>query len=174
MRKHKDTIDWAAGLFEGEGNIYRNDNRKRIGSGSIFVMSVKMKDEDVVKRFHFVVKVGRVKAKKIPQPYDYPFWEWTLTRTNEILDLCKKLLPFMGKRRINQIKKATKGKVYLKPRRKLNPTSSVCKYMKKGEISNRGAHYHIRKGEKPCLVCAHNQRLYYQQWRKSFLRPTNE
>lgn len=28
MQKHKDRIDWAAGIFEGEGTIYRNNERK--------------------------------------------------------------------------------------------------------------------------------------------------
>ena len=167
MRKHKDTIEWAAGIFEGEGNIYRNDNKKRIGSGSIFIMSVQMKDEDVVKRFHRIVNYGKI-IKRKPYKNYAPMWEWRLTRTNNILDLCHKLLPFMGKRRTKQIRKAIKGKVYIKPRRKLKATPLHCEYMKKGEISNRGAHYHIRKGEKPCLICAYNQRLYYQQWRKAF------
>ena len=170
MQNQRQEIDiaWAAGLFEGEGNIYRNDRTRAVGSGSIFIMSVKMKDEDIVKRFHSVVKVGRVKARKIKQPYNYPFWEWTLTKTNDILDLCQKLLLFMGKRRTKQIRTAIKGKVYIKEPRKLKPPPPDCGYMKKGEISNRGAHHHIRKGEKPCSVCAYNQYIYYQKWRKSF------
>jgi len=164
MQKHKDTIEWAAGLFEGEGNIYRNDERR------IFAMSVKMKDEDIIKRFHAVVKLGRVKARKIKEPYNYPFWEWVLTRTNDILYLANKFLPYMGERRTKLIKKAIKNKVLRnKPRRELKSVPK-CGYMKKGEISSRGARRHVRKGEKPCSICAENQRLYLRKWRKAFFK----
>ena len=166
-QRQKIDIAWAAGLFEGEGNIYRKDKKRGRGSGSAFTMSLKMKDADVIKRFHRIVKCGTVKQRTQKQPY-CEMWEWVLSRTNEILDLCQVLLPFMGKRRTKQIKKATKGKIYLKPRKKLKVAPLSCKYMKRGEVSNRGAHYHIRKGEKPCLVCAYNQRLYYRKWREAF------
>ncbi len=169
MQRQEDKIEWAAGLFEGEGNIYRNDIRRAIGSGYAFNMSLKMKDEDIVKRFYPVVKVGKVKARKIKEPYNYPFWEWTLGRTNEILDLCKKLLPFMGKRRTKQIKVAIKGKKYLKKHRILKVVPE-CNYMKIGEISSRGARNHVRKGEKPCIRCAENQREYLRRWRKAFYK----
>ena len=43
-----------------------------------------------------------------------------------------------------------------------------CNYMEIGEISNRGARRHVRKGEKPCIRCAENQREYLRRWRKAF------
>ena len=157
----EDKIEWAAGIFEGEGNIYRNDKRR------IFVMSVKMKDEDIIKRFYSVVKFGRVKSRKIKEPYNYPFWEWVLTRTNDILSLTSRLLPYMGMRRTEQIRKAILGKSLVKERQFLKEVPE-CNYMKKGEISTRGAKKHISKGEKPCIRCAENQRLYLRKWRKAF------
>ena len=157
----KGKIEWAAGIFEGEGNIYRNDKKR------IFVMSVKMKDEDVIKRFHSVVKFGRVKSRKIKEPYNYPFWEWVLTRTNDILSLTKSFIPYMGERRTEQITRAILGKSLVKEKRFLKEVAE-CDYMTKGEISTRGAKKHISKGEKPCIRCAENQRLYLRKWRRAF------
>ena len=161
MRIYKDTIEWAAGIFEGEGCIYRHQKRR------LFIMVVKMKDEDIIKRFYSVVKVGRVTSRKIKEPYNYPFWEWILTRTNDILKLANILLPFMGERRTEQILKAIKDVKPVKERQILKEVPE-CGYMKKGEISNRGAHKHVRIGEKPCTTCAENQRLYIRNWRKAF------
>ena len=157
----KYTTEWVAGLFEGEGNIYRNDKRR------IFVMSVKMKDEDIIKRFYSIVKVGRVKVRKMKEPYNYPFWEWILTKTNDIIRLSNRLLPYMGQRRTKQILKALEGKYFIKERQILKEVLE-CNYMENGEASSRGAKMHIRKGEKPCIRCAKNQRLYLRRWRKAF------
>ena len=163
MRKHKDIIEWGTGLFEGEGNIFRKDE------GRLFIMSLQMKDEDVVKRFYAQVGCGKV-VKRKPYKHYAPMWEWRLTRTNDILRLCELFLPFMGKRRTSQIKKAIKGKTYIKERQELKTTLSDCGYMKKGEISSRGAKRHVRIGEKPCPVCAHNQFLYNRHWRNLFFK----
>ncbi len=130
-------------------------------------MSLQMKDEDVVKRFHRQVGCGKV-IKRKPYLHYEPMWEWRLTRTNGILRLCELFLPLAGKRRTKQISKAIKGKIYLKERRTLKVVVCDCGYMEKGEISSRGAHRHTRLGKKPCPVCAHNQFLYNRQWRKAF------
>ncbi len=129
-------------------------------------MSVKMNDEDIIKRFHTVVGYGRV-IKRKPYLHHDPMWEWRLTRTNDILKLSKKFLPFMGLRRTKQILTATKGKVPVKKRQVLKIVPE-CGYMKPDEISNRGAHKHVRVGEKPCPTCAENQHKYLRQWRKAF------
>lgn len=156
----KDKIDWATGLFEGEGTIYRNDNKR------LFIMSVQMKDEDIVKRFNEVVNCGKVFKRKPYKGYA-PMWEWRLTKINDILRLAKLILPFMGKRRTEQILKAISGKKPVKEKQVLKEVPE-CGYMKKGEISNRGAKRHVSNGEKPCPTCAKNQRDYLRQWRKAF------
>lgn len=153
-----DSIEWVAGIFEGEGTIYRNASKR------LFLMAVKMKDGDIVKRFHLAVGCGRVKLRK---PYlDYaPMWEWSLTKTNDILRLTNLLLPFMGIRRTEQINKAILGKIPLKEKQVLTDTKQYnCGYMKLGEFSSRGAKKHIRLGEKPCFVCAENQRVYLRNY----------
>ena len=136
----KDKIEWAAGLFEGGGDIYRNDIRR------ILKMSVKMKDEDIVKRFCNCVNCGKVVKRK---PYNgyAPMWDWRLGKTNEVLRLARQFLPFMGKRRTILIIKALKGKSPIKERQILKEVSE-CGRMKEGEVSARGAKRHVRKGGK--------------------------
>ena len=148
----KDTIEWAAGLFEGEGNIYRNDILR------VLKMSVKMKDEDIVKRFCKCVNCGKVVKMKSYKGYA-PMWDWRLGQTNYVLRLAPQFLPFMGQRRTKQILKALEGKHFIKEKQILKKVSE-CNYMRKGEISTRGAKMHVRKGEKPCIRCAENQREY--------------
>lgn len=161
MQKHKDTLSWAVGIFEGEGNIYRNDKRRH------FIMQMKMKDEDIIRRFRDVVDCGRVKQRKPFQNYA-PMWEWSLTTTNDILKLAKRFLPYLGIRRSEQIQKAIKGKRKVKARKTLIDTSVInCGYMSANEISSRGARKHVRLGEKPCSTCAEKQRLYLKQWREA-------
>lgn len=153
---------WAIGIFEGEGNIYRNDKRRN------FVMSVKMKDEDIIKRFYDIVGCGKVVKRKAYLNYDC-MWEWRVTRTNEILELANKIFPFMGERRKEQISNALKGKHPVRERKILEEVPE-CGFMEKGEISARGAKRHVRKGELPCKICAENQRLYLREWRKAFFK----
>ncbi len=58
VRFHRETLDvdamhaWAAGLFEGEGCITRCNGRPRL--------SLRMTDEEAVRRFAEVVGVGKV------------------------------------------------------------------------------------------------------------------
>lgn len=165
MQRQNDKIEWAVGIFEGEGNIYRNDKTRQ------FIMSVKMKDEDIVKRFYHCVGFGRVKKRKPYRGYA-PMWEWQLTRTNDILDLSEIILPLMGKRRKKLILQAIKNKKRVKEKQKLKKVPE-CNYMKEGELSSRGAKKHIRNGEKPCNRCKKNQREYNRKWR-NFLGQTND
>ena len=49
------TIEWATGLFEGEGTIVKD--KRRPGS---YQLSLHMCDEDVVSEFQAVMKYGNV------------------------------------------------------------------------------------------------------------------
>ena len=131
-------------------------------------MSVKMKDEDIIRRFYAIVGCGKVVKRKAYLHYAC-MWEWRVTKTNEILELANKILPSMGERRREQISKALEGKRLVKERQVLKEVSE-CEFMKRGDISSRGAKRHVRKGELPCQICAENQRLYLQEWRKSFFK----
>lgn len=162
MQTAKEEFAWAVGLFEGEGNIFRKDETRS------FVMSLKMNDEDVVRRFHAAVGIGRVKPRKPNKGASVPqVWEWLNTRTLDIIALAQKFLPHMGVRRAAQIEAALKDKrLKIRPRRSdLSPPVADCGHMTRGEVSNRGSKRHLSRGETPCHVCAANCRAYYRQWK---------
>ena len=88
---------WAAGLFEGEGSIIV----KRQGRRKVLALSLKMTDEDVVRRLHGIV--GGV----VFGPYQYqqddgserkPWWLWR----NDGVDpsrVIRQMWPWLGARR---------------------------------------------------------------------------
>lgn len=91
-------IDWAIGLFEGEGSIVFT--RKQV------CLSLQMTDRDVVKRFHKTVRAGNFRG-----PYKYKHkatWVWSCTRAEDVVYLLSEWLPYLGKRRAKAAKKAIK------------------------------------------------------------------
>lgn len=87
------TLEWAAGLFEGEGTILI---RKR--PEDQIALSLTSTDEDVVTEFFRVVNGGRVYG-----PYQYkssnkPFWKWNADG-RFARPILKLLLPYLCKRR---------------------------------------------------------------------------
>lgn len=87
---------WAAGLFEGEGSIYApNDHGVR---GRIIALQLQMKDEDVVRRFHSIVKVGSVNAWQ-PKDRDYPMWKWKACARYDVESFLEVVWPWLGARR---------------------------------------------------------------------------
>ena len=164
MSKTIKTIEWFAGLFEGEGCIFRNDKKRQL------LMTIKSTDWDVIQDILKVVKVGRIKKRK---PFDNPNWkrvyEWILTTRNEIIDLSEAILPFMGKRRSKKIREVIHGLKKLPPKRKLKVVG-VCGFVKPTEATNKGQKKHLKLGEKPCKDCATAYRNYMRKWRKAFFR----
>lgn len=71
---NRENLAWAAGIFEGEGTfaarIYNSKDRA-------ITCSIRMTDEDVIKKFHSIVKVGAVQGPSIPKnPNWKPLWTW--------------------------------------------------------------------------------------------------
>ena len=88
---------WAAGLFEGEGNL----NRKPLS------MSLGSTDEDVIRRFHSIIISGEVYG-----PYktngkggcgNYQLYTWKCTNRDRILTICYSLFNFLCQRRRSRI-----------------------------------------------------------------------
>ena len=158
----KNNIDWFAGLFEGEGCIYRNDRKRML------VMTIKMTDEDTVNNIISAIGIGRT-SNRLPDknPNHQRIYEWNLTQRNQIMDLCQKILPLMGKRRKNKIKMSLKGVNRLPDKRKLKIVKN-CGLIKSTEATSRGSKIHLKKGEKPCSNCAMAERNYMRKWRKAF------
>lgn len=84
-------IAWCAGLFEGEGCIYRC-NKTDIR------LQIYLTDHDVLAR-HASIAGGKVTG-----PYDKPTgrkpqWSWTEARQSQVRDLLSAWWPYLGSRR---------------------------------------------------------------------------
>lgn len=164
MSKTNKTIEWFAGLFEGEGSIYRNDKSR------ILTMTIKMIDEDTIKNAQKVIGVGKVFTRMPDKnPNHRRIWDWRISTRNEIIDVANKILPYMGMRRTIQIKKVINGLSKLPDKRKLK-TVNNCGYVQPIDCTSKGAKKHLNKGEKPCPDCASANRNYLRQWRLKFYK----
>lgn len=86
-----DSIAWAAGLFEGEGNISIQPSGRRKLNRQVQVR-LSMNDEDVVRRFMAVVGRGTVTLRKKQ-------WCWRVCNKADCLHVLEMLRPYMGARR---------------------------------------------------------------------------
>ncbi len=93
------SIQWAAGLFEGEGCLYRD---KRC---STWTLQLRMTDEDIVQRFAKVVGCGnpiayesneRARLDKGPRK---PVWRWTCSKRSDVRRIAELFIPYLGLRR---------------------------------------------------------------------------
>jgi hypothetical protein len=87
------SVEWAAGLFEGEGCF-------TIKRGRYPAALLSMTDEDVIRDFHETVGFGRMYG---PFPYKNPkwkpCWKWTTTNAAEFEPFAELMAPHMGARR---------------------------------------------------------------------------
>lgn len=88
----KHSIEWAAGLFEGEGSIVVRPERNSIQ------LTVYSTDRDVLEMFLEAVEVGSIKGPRKREPHK-DMWEWHAYSTNARLVL-EALLPHLGTRRL--------------------------------------------------------------------------
>lgn len=96
-------IAWAQGLFEGEGCA--TFGRYGATPGAIQPrLAVEMADEEIVRRFHEVVGVGRVYSKNARQEAHRPTWIWVATAHADVLAALDILQPGLGSRRQEQIR----------------------------------------------------------------------
>ena len=90
------SIEWAAGLYEGEGflTLRKDTNRWRI--------AIQMTDYDVLKKFHAIVDCGKLygpwKAPSRPAHYK-PSWTWQTVDVSEIFNIICEFYPHVGERR---------------------------------------------------------------------------
>jgi len=97
MSQSAEDIAWAAGLFEGEGSITQSGGRVRL--------SLKMTDEEPVRRFAKIIQRGTVYG-----PYAYerradgherkPFWAWVCYDRAEAGVTIERLAPWLSTRRL--------------------------------------------------------------------------
>lgn len=112
----RENLAWAAGLFEGEGTISTRRIGKREHDRAI-VASLRMTDEDVVKRFHSIVKVGNVNGPSIPKnPKWKPLWTWQTGSFEGSQAIAALLWAWLCTRRRATVKKILTEYHQIKPR----------------------------------------------------------
>ena len=82
------SIEWAAGLFEGEGSI--------TNSGIYPKLYLAMTDKDVVDEFMSFIGIGKIHVRdRAPHQTQYA-WQVTGAQIRPVLE---RLLPYLGQRR---------------------------------------------------------------------------
>ena len=87
------TIEWAAGLFEGEGCITID---KRTGNPKL---EINMTDEDVISDFRNVVGYGKITQRYLNDPVRKPQWRVRIEKKSEVKRILEAMLPYFGQRR---------------------------------------------------------------------------
>ena len=90
------SIEWAAGLFEGEGTLYkiRTTNRWHV--------RIKMTDLDVLEDFFNIVNVGHLTGPYHPpslKSHHKSFWHWETGKKDDVIAVLLALVPYLGHRR---------------------------------------------------------------------------
>jgi hypothetical protein len=155
-------IAWAAGLFEGEGNI-GVENKNLVNSKRRFEPRLQMPitDLDVLQKFQAVWGVGKVSGPftQKKSPGAKPYWRWGTYSWDEFVAIGGAMRPWFGQRR---------GARYdfilaQMPEHFRKPTSFVpCDYAPTPSVA--GYLKHRRKGERACAVCMESSRLYYAEY----------
>ena len=90
-------LGWLAGIFEGEGSLYFNVNKRSTGHWRAVIA---MSDEDVIRRFHQLVGVGSVVSRCARVEGYKAQWTWQISAQEDVLNFCGLLAPHMGERRL--------------------------------------------------------------------------
>ena len=92
------TIEWATGLFEGEGHI---SVRQGSANAKRYTLDINMTDEDVL------VEFAKVIGSKVTGPYHpasakshhLPFWRVTVGAKAEVRRVLELMVPHLGHRK---------------------------------------------------------------------------
>ena len=94
---HK-SIEWAAGLFEGEGTMYQMKVDK-----PWYACRLKMTDKDVIDAFADLFPYGTVNEHKWKaKPHHKDSWYWQIAAKEDVIDFLDKMLPYFGNRRAHK------------------------------------------------------------------------
>lgn len=127
---------WAAGLFEGEGNIQLTADKRREGVWLRW-LGLGMTDEDVVRRFRDVVGAGSIYFR--PRPAKHPNWKdcwyWQTAQWLEIERILEAFMPYFGERRLAMAERMLAHRP-ADPRRKLTADQvAEIRRLGQGELS---------------------------------------
>jgi len=132
---NKDLIGYAAGLFDGEGNINYAQYKCKGENGKTYLkwnvaMEIAMTDLDCIKNFHDIVKLGTIhfkgKAKGSLNKKDQ--WRWRCSH-QKAYSLAKLFLPYCTVKR-EKLLKIINHYEFIKPKESLGKKFSFLKLNK--------------------------------------------
>ena len=92
-------ISWFAGLYEGEGSACWIRSRRK---NPTIQLSIKSTDLDVLEKIQ--IPGGKITGPCWDNnPIHKPYWNWRIHKRKNVFDLIKLILPYMGKRRKDQL-----------------------------------------------------------------------
>lgn len=133
-------VAWAAGLFEGEGCFTTGKNTSKNSLTGRCTLS--MTDEDIVRKFHSIVKVGTIRKREFENKKDA--WIWTTQGFEKFQYIVALFWSFLGERRKSR---ATEILNLLKIR-----FDSKKHFCKNGHPKIEENIY-LYKGQKHCRLC---------------------
>lgn len=98
------SVEWAVGVFEGEGciSIQTPSDRPR----PRVVLVVNMTDEDVVRSFHAAAGTGEVYGPKYNGTGRKPSYQWRASARTDVSRLLNEWLPLLHERRASRAREA--------------------------------------------------------------------
>ena len=85
------TIEWASGLFEGEGSITTTGTRPKL--------YLSLTDLDVLQEFVSIIGHGSIFKRKLYKPHHKQAYEWQITKRSVVYSVLEAMLPYLGQRR---------------------------------------------------------------------------
>ena len=150
---NREELIWAAGLFEGEGCLSRHNNKYC----NYWVLKVSMTDEDVVRKFHRIVKSGNVtgpiiKEKTSKGTERKPQWEWRSASRKDVYALCVAFWPFMGIRRQAKMTEAILS---------IPPVYDPSKCKNGHKYTEENTYWNKKNKQRMCRICHNNNQRRY-------------
>lgn len=98
-------IAWVAGLFEGEGTLYKNVDKRN--GRTYWHLNIRMTDEDVIRKVYELTGMGTfTRIDKLYQRATKNLYKWSVTSRLQLAELLPLLIPHMGERRAAKMHEA--------------------------------------------------------------------
>lgn len=133
-------IAWAAGLFEGEGNI-------SYAAKTAVQLIVGMTDRDVVERFHRVIGCGVIRLEVRGNGH-LTLYRWEVYDRNDVAAVLNLLLPWFGERRTAASRNAL---TRLNGNRGRNSERTHCP--RGHPYDEENTYRNPRNGDRQCIKC---------------------
>ena len=89
------SIEWVAGLFEGEGCLH-----KRSGKTNSWQLGINMTDRDVMEAVYEVMGVGTLRGPYKKAAHNHKdYYQWRVYNKEDIFKVICDFYPYMGERR---------------------------------------------------------------------------